>query len=208
MKRVVADHTKVSSSGSSTTFSHHGLDYSQLTIPKLIAFDLDGTIWLPEMYQLWGGGAPFQHHPNGKDLIDRVGTTVSLLGITEHILNDIHLHEAFHNTKLSWVSCTDEPIWAQECLEKFKTNTGHSLHSITDASEIHYGNKQSHFQNLQKKYPEISYQEMLFFDNESGNIRSVSQLGVHSIYCPDGMTKEIWERGLRQYHEATSKARK
>ena len=24
-------------------------------IPKLIGFDLDGTIWSPDMYQLWGG---------------------------------------------------------------------------------------------------------------------------------------------------------
>ena len=23
------------------------------------AFDLDGTIWSPDMYELWGGGSPF-----------------------------------------------------------------------------------------------------------------------------------------------------
>lgn len=28
---------------------------SSCKIPKLIGFDLDGTIWTPDMYQLWGG---------------------------------------------------------------------------------------------------------------------------------------------------------
>ena len=30
---------------------------SCLKLPKLVAFDLDGTIWSPDMYELWGGGA-------------------------------------------------------------------------------------------------------------------------------------------------------
>jgi magnesium-dependent phosphatase 1 len=37
---------------------------------------------------------------------------------------------------------------------------------------------------------------MLFFDNESGNIRDVASLGVKCVYCPDGMTAKMWEKGL------------
>ena len=29
-------------------------------LPKVIVFDLDGCVWDPEMYELWGGGAPFK----------------------------------------------------------------------------------------------------------------------------------------------------
>ena len=32
------------------------------------------------MYQLWGGGAPFEYAKNNKDLIDKNGQTVRLLG--------------------------------------------------------------------------------------------------------------------------------
>lgn len=28
-------------------------------LPKIVALDLDGTVWSPDMYMLWGGGAPF-----------------------------------------------------------------------------------------------------------------------------------------------------
>lgn len=41
-------------------------------VPAVIAFDLDATLWYPEMYQLYGG-APFKKHENGKDLKDRHG---------------------------------------------------------------------------------------------------------------------------------------
>ena len=29
-------------------------------VPKVFVFDLDGCCWDPEMYELWGGGAPFK----------------------------------------------------------------------------------------------------------------------------------------------------
>lgn len=184
----------------------HALDYSSLRLPKLIGFDLDGTVWTPDMYQLWGGGPPFQPHSNGKDLLDRGGTTVRLLGITAQILADIHSNEHFRSvgTRIAWVSCTDEPEWADECLTKFKTAHGHALSTIVDSSEIYKSNKQTHFRNLQRKYPDIAFEEMLFFDNESGNIHTVSKLGVKSIYCPEGLTREVWENALRQFHESSS----
>ena len=33
-------------------------------LPQVVAFDLDGTVWTPDMYQLWGGGAPFRKTPD------------------------------------------------------------------------------------------------------------------------------------------------
>ena len=52
---------------------------------------------------------------------------------------------------------------------------------------------------LKAEYPDIEFHQMVFFDNEIGNIRNVSQLGVHSVFCPDGMTREIWNRGLADF---------
>lgn len=57
-----------------------------------------------------------------------------------------------------------------------------------------------HFQNLKDIYPHINYNEMLFFDNEYGNIKSVSKLGVKCIHCPNGMTEKIWIEGLSLFH--------
>jgi magnesium-dependent phosphatase-1 len=47
--------------------------------PKVVVFDLDGCVWYPEMYMLWGGGAPFKTQSNG-DLKDRAGQKCYLMG--------------------------------------------------------------------------------------------------------------------------------
>ena len=44
-----------------------------VALPKVVAFDLDATLWYPEMYQLWGGGSPFRKNPDGT-LTDKAGT--------------------------------------------------------------------------------------------------------------------------------------
>jgi magnesium-dependent phosphatase 1 len=45
----------------------------------------------------------------------------------------------------------------------------------------------------------VAYHEILFFDNESGNVREVGQLGVTSVFCPGGMSQGAWEEGLQTY---------
>ena len=47
--------------------------------PAAVIFDLDGCLWDPEMYELWGGGAPFSDNGDGT-LADKSGVTVRLLG--------------------------------------------------------------------------------------------------------------------------------
>eukprot|EP01039_Chlorochromonas_danica_P001095 gene1095-1188_t len=182
---------------------HHQMEalmnYNAEKLPKLIAFDLDGTIWSPDMYELWGGGAPFRIAGNGKDLIDCAGTSVRLLGVTDRILHDLRTDPALAEVKVAWVSCTDEPEWAAECLEKFSTAGGERIGQVVHSSEIYKANKQTHFRNLQKKFPHIDYSDMLFFDNEYGNIESVSRLGVKCYLARQGMTCKAWQDGLKMF---------
>ena len=169
----------------------------RLSTLELVAFDLDGTIWSPDMYQLWGGGAPFHQAPNGRDLLDCKGNCVHMLGISAQVLDWLKTAPSMANIKVAWVSCTDEPDWARECLQKFRTVPGGiPIERIADSVQIFKSNKQTHFQNLKKLYSDIEYSEMLFFDNEMGNIRNVSKLGVKCVYCPDGITQKAWQEGM------------
>jgi magnesium-dependent phosphatase 1 len=171
-----------------------------MNLPKLIGFDLDGTVWTPDMYQLWGGGAPFTIAPNGIDLIDRRGTSVKLLGNISSILHELQTDPELSSIKVAWVSCTDEPEWANECLQKFKTTGRSPIGTCSHSSQIFQAYKQVHFQKLRQLYPEIDYSQMLFFDNEYRNIEAVSELGVKCVYCPRGVTQEVWESGLALFH--------
>ena len=175
--------------------------------PKLVAFDLDGTVWTPDMYMLWGGGAPFEIKDPTKTLVDRSGQEVNLLGEVGSILHELHTQPEWKGTIISWVSCTDEPTWANECLMKFVTPVSATpLKNLVDSSaeQIFKANKKEHFRRLKAAYPEIDYSEMIFFDNEAGNIRSVSQAGVLSIHCNEGMTREVWDYGLDLFHKERS----
>ena len=176
-------------------------DYSTVSGLKLVAFDLDGTIWDPEMYQLWGGGGPpFRVAPNGVDLIDANNTVVRLLGLSSQILDDIKHNSDLCEPKIAWVSRCDEPEWANACLHLFVTQPGRvPLSQIADSSEIYHANKQVHFRNLKKQFPDIDYSEMLFYDNQMDNIQAGAKLGVKCVFCPDGMTAEAWEQGLQQF---------
>ncbi|GMI04402.1 hypothetical protein TrLO_g9676 [Triparma laevis f. longispina] len=170
--------------------------------PKLIAFDLDGTIWSPDMYMLWGGGSPFT--PQSSVLLkDCSNKDVKLLGISGEILDELKGGVGgdsivWEETKTAWVSCTDEPEWAQECMRLFKTPSGSDLKSKIDLEMIHKSNKQTHFNEL-KEVTGIGFEEMLFFDNERYNCDSVSKLGVKCVHCPEGMTLDIWNSGLRLF---------
>ncbi len=118
------------------------------------------------------------------------------MGVIPTVMHELHTSEIFRDTRVAWVSCCDEPSWADECLGKFETSGGVKLNKVAHSSQIFKDNKQAHFRNLKALFPDIEYSEMLFFDNEPSNITNVKKLGVQCVYCPDGVTAPIWEQGL------------
>lgn len=146
------------------------------------------------------GGSPFTVVDNSK-LKDASGTTVRLLGIAGDVLMELKTNPKWKDTKVAWVSCTDEPNWANECLQKFKVRDGRSLNQLVDSIQIFKSNKQTHFKNLKKQYPDIEFEEMLFFDNEGGNIRDVGALKVKCVFCPNGVDESAWDAGLKLFEK-------
>ncbi|KAG5469501.1 hypothetical protein LSCM1_02723 [Leishmania martiniquensis] len=181
-------------------------------LPRVIVFDLDGTLWTPEMYQLWGG-APFKpHKQNPSIMIDKAGTEVCLIGKSRDILQTLATDPMWARTYLAVSSTCDVPKWAWELLEKFtftdcagKTVPMHTL--FGDRIEIYKGNKASHHEAILQKVknidPSVSeYAQMLFFDNQTDNVHHVSRIGVTSYYCPGGMTEGTFEKGLEMWRRA------
>lgn len=68
---------------------------------------------------------------------------------------------------------------------------------LFDQMEIYPGSKLKHFRSLQQKTG-IPYEEMLFFDDESRN-REVAALGVTFILASDGLTKDLFENGVKEW---------
>lgn len=99
-------------------------------------------------------------------------------------------------------SKTDEPSWARVCMDHLVIDDeGTPLISCFQNGrlvEISYGNKKDHLNRLHKKTG-IPFESMAFFDNEYGNIRSVSTLGVKCFYTPHGMSREDWDKAKADF---------
>jgi magnesium-dependent phosphatase 1 len=79
------------------------------------------------------------------------------------------------------------------------------LHALASHHEIYPGSKIAHFKRIRERTG-IEYSEMLFFDNESWNVREVERLGVVCVYCPQGLTRAAWEEGVRKFAAAAEGA--
>jgi magnesium-dependent phosphatase-1 len=64
------------------------------SVPRVVVFDLDGCVWYPEMYMLWGGGAPFKAQSNG-DLTDNAGQKCHLMGAVREIMHTLKTDSAW-----------------------------------------------------------------------------------------------------------------
>jgi magnesium-dependent phosphatase 1 len=135
-------------------------------------------------------------------------------------LADIHrLKLKGHDIQAAVASRTDEPDWAYCCMkylavqvqgakEQIPTESLVSLLECFEGSikgeaknpliQISFQDKTQHFQRLHQATG-VDYQDMVFFDNEKWNVKSVSKLGVKCIYTPDGMQKRHWEEAKRAF---------
>uniref|UniRef100_A0A7S3L5V5 Magnesium-dependent phosphatase-1 n=1 Tax=Amphora coffeiformis TaxID=265554 RepID=A0A7S3L5V5_9STRA len=184
---------------------------------KLAVFDLDYTVWKPEMYQLARTPKLVEASSKprlGAKIIHEAQTTTKgmiLMSGGEPIrmfkganvaLTEINLMQGEGmDISAAVASKTDEPEWARMCMEHMALDDGTSLAScFEDRIEISYGSKVGHITRLHKKTG-IPFSEMAFFDNEYGNIRSVSKAlpDVRCYYTPDGMTREAWEKAKTDF---------
>merc|ERR1712025_735636 len=120
---------------------------SSASNPKVLVFDLDGCVWDPAMYQLYGG-APFKSHSNGEYLTDKRGERIHLLGDIREILHEIKTSRDWSETAIAVASTCDEPDWARECISKFSIGDGYVLKDVfpVNLTEIYYASsKQAHF---------------------------------------------------------------
>jgi magnesium-dependent phosphatase 1 len=176
-----------------------GPPHASLVTPAVAVFDLDGCLWAPDMYMLWGGGAPFVVDEDG-DLSDCSGRRVRLLGDVARIMYDLHKDP---DVIVAIASCTDEPHWARECMQKFVVSPKGVAEEVCiadciDVEEITKGNKQGHLKRISEATGS-ELEEMIFFDNERGNCIDVAALGVTVAWVPEGVTANAWEDSLERY---------
>lgn len=184
--------TGITMSSQSTVQSINEVGVESARMPSLIVFDLDNTLWTPELYQL--------RKLERMKVLPVAGRDVKLFPVAEAIIESVRSNpEKWSNTKFAVASRTKSVQWAHHLLKEF------GLYDFFQYIEIFPGDKKQHFANL-KEMSGIPYQEMLFFDDSRdgryGNCVPVSQLGVLSVHTPNGLyEEEIWTKALNHYND-------
>ncbi|KAA8649736.1 Mg-dependent acid phosphatase [Aspergillus tanneri] len=195
-----------------------------LPLPKLIAFDLDYTLW-----PFWVDthvSAPVKSRDNNSRCTDRFGHSIHspvFLPSTKILIykykNRWNESFAFYPAvssiiyacksraiPLALASRTHAPDLARDMLKAlhiiptFSDNLSTKTKSIRaldyfDHVQIFPGNKTQHFARIHQTSG-VQYEEMLFFDDEARNRNVETELGVTFCMIRDGMTRDEVDRGV------------
>ncbi|KAG2346257.1 magnesium-dependent phosphatase-1 [Suillus weaverae] len=173
-------------------------------LPKLVAFDLDYTLW--DFWIDTHVHPPLKrHHVTGK-VIDsqRNPKTIDFYKDVPQIMHRLQAA----GVTIAACSRTDTPSLAREALDLIlippRTGSASSAKPIPaikffDQLEIYPSSKIRHFKKLHEKTG-IPYDEMLFFDDEWRN-QEVEELGVTFTLVPNGLNDQILEKGLKEWRK-------
>lgn len=161
------------------------------TLPKLIVFDLDNTLWTPELYQL--------RKLQRSNTTPKAGQDVHLMRGSRRILEEHIPALQQQGVQFGVASRTKSVEWAHALLEQF------GLRDLFTYVQIVPGNKRRHFEEIQKSSG-LSYDSMIFFDDardgKFGNCQPVAEMGVLSVHCPKGLESvDIFINALERYKE-------
>ena len=133
------------SGGEGTKFACDELPASAV-LPSLVVFDLDNTLWTPELYQL--RKLPGYQDASGAGPV--ADKDVKLFPDARDALLELATAERWRDVSLAAASRTNKGPWAKGLLLQFKIN-GQPLNELMPFQEIYSSDKTRHFQALREK---------------------------------------------------------
>jgi magnesium-dependent phosphatase 1 len=210
--------TLSSSRNENINIFHSLLSKNKTKIPKLIVFDLDHTLWTPELYTLRRDNKFNTHRPVAHLDVNLFPGAATILQQIRDYQNDHRLLLREQNTtndtedvtvveqppmiQFAIASRTKSIEWAHDLLHQFQ------IYDLFSYIEIFPADKKQHFQNIHQT-SRIPYQNMIFFDDardgKYGNCMSVAELGVLAVHCPMGLSDTaLLEKALLYYPQHVS----
>ena len=98
-----------------------------------------------------------------------------------------------------------EVAWAEEILRLMRVDKKRTMADVIGSAPvvIQGGSKTRHLKHIAAESG-VPLREMLFFDNERTNIQEVEGLGVTCVYCPRGLTRDVYLEGVATHLQKTA----
>jgi len=165
--------------------------------PKLVAFDLDHTLWDAGIDDDISG--PVKPHEDKCHIVGSQGRHVLLFPDVPAILAQLRAKK-IHIAVTS--KAIDEDL-AKNALENMQweyKGEKHKAATFFDSMEIHNDTKFIHFRKTKEK-TDIPYEQMLFFDDETPNYE-VEDLGLTMQLVPQsGFDMGVFEEGVKLWRK-------
>mmetsp|Transcript_39756 Transcript_39756/g.64558 ORF Transcript_39756/g.64558 Transcript_39756/m.64558 type:complete len:132 (-) Transcript_39756:1488-1883(-) len=121
-----------------------------------------------------------------------------MMGGIREILDELDQNQ---DVVVAVASSCDEPAWAREAMRKMVVNKHRKrmFSDIVSVCEIHKSSKSVHLQNISQETG-ISFEDMVFFDDQMYNLKAVSKLGVACYHVPNkGITHDAWKKMVQTF---------
>ena len=171
------------------------------SLPQLVVFDLDDTLWSGEVD--CSGGPPFTVHKSSRHTIYcQRRRPVTLFQDVPSIFDDL----VDHGVAIAYASRTWEPEWAKEALRQFECGKKKVVNMWSAASGHSWGDirKTSHMRDISEQLS-IPISSMVFIDNDMRNIKDIRPLGATCGYCPDGLDWAVMRNTLMEHSDLMRK---
>ena len=166
-------------------------------LPSVIVFDLDNTLWTPELYQLYK--TPIANR------------NIELFPGALEVLQCLHELQATSSScpLLAIASRATENDWAQSLLDQFPIAGAGTANAVRmrqlfrdDLIYIECRSKRWHFREIQSACGNVPFSEMVFFDDDMYlNLDEISGIGVLSCHTPRGLTVDLFRETMIKYSE-------
>ncbi|KAE8402202.1 magnesium-dependent phosphatase-1 [Aspergillus pseudonomiae] len=176
-----------------------------LPLPRLIAFDLDHTLWPFKVDA--DVSEPVEARDNNSCIVDRRGKSFAFYPAVSSILSSCK----DRSIPLALASRSHAPDLALAILEAlhinpaFSDNTTLNTPSVCARNYFDYiqivpGTKKQHFMRIHHASG-IAYEDILFFDDEARNHDVETELGVTFCLIRGGITRDEVDRGVRAWRK-------
>ncbi|PRT55714.1 Putative magnesium-dependent phosphatase P8B7.31 [Wickerhamiella sorbophila] len=165
-----------------------------MSLPKLIVFDLDYTLW-----PFWCDthvSMPVKALNDNQIIVDSQGDCFTFYEEVPMLLKLLNENKNF---ELCVASRTQTPAVAKALLQNLHVD-GQPSEKIFRSVLYGTGSKVTHFEQL-KKLTGVDYHEMLFFDDESRNRDVEHKLGVVFCHVENGMTMHLYKQGIELWRK-------